>query len=166
MSSNTNTTNAPYQLAQLNVARMLGPIDGPIMAGFVAKLDEINALAEASAGFVWRLVGDGNDATSLRPFDDDRMIVNMSVWQNFEALRAYTYHSDHAKVMAQRKQWFEQMTDMHMVLWWVPSGHQPSVTEAKERLQQLQQNGPSPAAFTFRQAFPPPTQSLAQSLAR
>jgi hypothetical protein len=153
----SDNTNAPDQLAQLNVGRMLGPIDGPVMAGFVAKLNEINALAEADAGFVWRLVGEGNDATSLRPYDDDRMIVNMSVWHNFEALQAYVYRSDHAKVMAQRKQWFEQMTDMHMVLWWVPNGHQPSVAEALERLQQLQQHGPSPAAFTFRQPFLAPS---------
>jgi hypothetical protein len=160
MMRNTNTAdqNARYQLAQLNVGRMLGPIDSPIMAGFVAKLNEINALAEADAGFVWRLVGEGNDATSLRPYDDDRMIVNMSVWHNLEALRQYVYSGDHAKVMAQRKQWFEQMTEMHMVLWWVPNGHRPSVNEALERLKTLQQHGPSPVAFTFRQAFLPPAQ--------
>jgi hypothetical protein len=136
-------------LAQLNIGRMLGPIDSPVMAEFVAQLDEINALAERSPGFVWRLVGAGNDATSLRPFDDDLIIVNMSVWQDVASLKAYVYRSDHARVMRDRRRWFEKMRDAFVVLWWIPEGHIPTIHEAKERLMHLREHGETPHAFTF-----------------
>jgi hypothetical protein len=144
-----------YQLAQLNIARMLAPIDSPVMAGFVARLNDVNALADKTPGFVWRLIGDGNDATSLRPFDDDMLIVNMSVWENMEALHQYTYYSGHVEVFRQRTDWFEKMTDAHMVLWWIPAGHIPTVQEAKDRLTYLNTHGATPYAFTFKQPFPP-----------
>ncbi len=142
-----------YHLAQLNIGRMLGPIDGEVMSGFVARLDEINALAEGWPGFVWRLVGEGNDATSLRPFDDHMIIVNMSVWENLDALKNYVYKSDHTQVLRQRKQWFEAMKEMYMVLWWIPAGHIPTVQEARERLEYLRTHGPTPEAFSFAQPF-------------
>ncbi len=144
-----------YHLAQLNIARMLAPIDSPVMAGFVARLNDINALADKTPGFVWRLIGDGNDATSLRPFDDDMMIVNMSVWESLEALHEYTYYSGHVEVFRQRTDWFEKMTDAHMVLWWIPAGHIPTVQEAKDRLLHLNAHGATPHAFTFKQSFLP-----------
>lgn len=144
-----------YHLAEINIARMLAPIDSPVMAGFVARLDEINALAESAPGFVWRLVGDGNDATSLRPFDDDMLIVNMSVWESIEALHQFTYSSTHVEVFRQRKAWFEKMTDAYMVLWWIPAGHIPTVQEAKERLVHINTHGATPYAFTFKQQFAP-----------
>lgn len=137
-------------LAQLNIARMLAPIDSPVMAEFVAQLDAINALADGSPGFVWRLVGAGNDATSLRPFPDDFIIVNMSVWESIEALKQYVYRSDHARVLRERAKWFEKMSESHMVLWWVPAGHIPTVTEAKAKLMHLREHGETPEAFTFR----------------
>jgi hypothetical protein len=144
-----------HHLAQVNIARMVAPIDSPAMADFVAQLDAINALAEGSAGFVWRLVGAGNDATSLRPFPDDFIIVNMSVWESIDALKQYVYRSDHARVLRERARWFEKLGEAHTALWWVPAGHVPSVEEAKHRLMQLREHGESPVAFTFRKPFVP-----------
>ena len=144
-------------LAQLNIARMLAPtIDHPIMAEFVAQLDTINALAEQSDGFVWRLTGDGNDATDLRPFDDERIIVNLSVWESLEKLQAFVFNSTHTGVMKDRRKWFEKSEQMTTVLWWIPAGHEPTVDEAKERLEHLNTHGPGPTAFTFRQSWPEP----------
>ena len=137
-------------LAQLNIARMLAPLTDPVMADFVANLDPINQLAEDSPGFVWRLKGDGNDATSLRPFDDDFIIVNMSTWANLEALQAYVYRSAHTGFLRRRKEWFSKMSDAMVVLWWVPAGHTPTVEEAKERLLHLRQHGETAHAFSFK----------------
>ena len=142
-------------LAQINIARMRAPIDSPVMAGFVAQLDAINTLAESSPGFIWRLVGEGNDATSLRPFDDDFIIVNMSVWQSLEDLRAYVYKSAHTAVMRRRREWFEQFESAFVALWWVAAGHIPTVGEAKQRLLRLEAHGPTAEAFTFKQPFAP-----------
>jgi len=146
---------SPWQLAQLNVGRPLGPIDGPVMADFVAQLDEINALAEASPGFVWRLVGDGGDATDMRIDGDPDLLVNMSVWTSAEALFDYVYKSMHTKVMARRREWFSRI-EVFQVLWWIPAGHRPTVAEATARLQLLRERGPSADAFTFKQRYPAP----------
>jgi heme-degrading monooxygenase HmoA len=148
-------SHSSFHLAQLNIGRMLGPIDSPIMAEFVAQLDEVNALAERSPGFVWRLVGAGNDATSLRPFPDDLVIVNMSVWESLDALKDYVYRSDHARVFKDRRKWFAKMAEAYMVLWWVPAGNIPTVDEAKGRLMHLREHGETPYAFTFRNVHPP-----------
>ena len=145
-----------YQLAQLNIGRVLWPPDDPRMAGFMGRLDELNKLADESPGFVWRLQTEAGNATALRPYDDERLLMNMSVWETLEDLRAYVYRSAHAPVLAQRKQWFEPMTTPFMALWWVPAGHRPSVEEAKARLAELAARGPGPGAFTFKQVFPPP----------
>jgi uncharacterized protein DUF3291 len=135
---------------------MLGAIDSPIMAEFVARLDEVNALAESSPGFVWRLKTEDGDATAIRPYEDDRIIVNMSVWSGPAALHDYVYRSAHVEVMRRRREWFSRMTESFVVLWWVPEGHRPTVAEAVERLDWLRAHGPSPRAFTFREQFPPP----------
>ncbi len=147
-----------YHLAQVNIGRMLAPLDSEIMAGFVNNLDRINALVEGWAGFVWRLKGDGNDATSLRPFDDDMMIVNMSVWETAEDLQAYVYRSDHTDILRQRKNWFSKM-DIYHCMWWVRAGHIPTVEEAKARLEILGRQGESAESFTFRHIFPAPDAS-------
>ncbi len=140
-------------LAELNIGRMKGEnIDDPIMARFKEQLEEINALAEGSAGFIWRLKDESGDATNIRAYDDPQMAVNMSVWEDFSALEAYVYSGRHVEVMKSRRDWFHRM-DFYMVLWWVPVGHIPTVDEAKERLEFLQKNGASPYAFTFRQKF-------------
>jgi hypothetical protein len=145
-----------YHLAQFNIARMRAPLDGDIMRGFVDRLADINALADGTQGFVWRLQTDDGDATALRPYNDDLMIVNMSVWESLEALRAFVYRSAHVDVMRLRQQWFDAMKDSYLVLWWVPAGHRPTVEEAKARLEELERNGPTARAFTFRQPFGPP----------
>jgi hypothetical protein len=144
-----------FHLAQINVARMRAPIDDPVMAGFVARLQEINALADGSPGFVWRLQTDEGDATYLRPFGDDRIIVNMSLWESVEALKDFTYRTAHAELLRQRKEWFEQFTGVFLAMWWVPAGHIPGIGEAKKRLAHLEQHGPSQFAFTFRAIEPP-----------
>jgi hypothetical protein len=144
-----------FELAQLNIAVMKAPLESPQMADFVANLDRINALAEAAPGFVWRLQTEEGDATALRPLGDN-VLVNMSVWRDAAALNRYVYRSAHVEVMRRRKEWFERMGDASLVLWWVPQGHRPTLDEAKQRLDLLRAQGPSPRAFTFRAAFPPP----------
>ena len=144
-----------FELAQLNIAYLKAPIDSPLLADFVANLDRINLLADASDGFRWRLKTDDGNATSLRPFGDD-VIVNMSVWRDVDALRNYVQHPAHAEIMKRRREWFAQAPQAYAVLWWVPSGHRPSLSEAADRLERLRQNGPSSTAFTFGRNFRAP----------
>jgi len=148
-------------LAQVNIARMKAPLESPVMAGFVARLDEINALADRSPGFVWRLQTEEGNATYLRPYDDERILFNLSVWDSLEHLHDYVYGSRHVELLRQRQEWFERFDGMYVALWWVPEGHVPSVDEAKKRLAHLAEQGPSPYAFTFRSAFPPDEALLA-----
>ncbi|NKB32848.1 MAG: DUF3291 domain-containing protein [Pseudomonadales bacterium] len=145
-----------YHLAQLNIATMLAPIDSPELADFVANLDRINAAAESAPGYVWRLQSDDGDATAFRPFGDD-ILVNLSVWEDVEALHDYVYRSDHAKIMSRRKDWFEMMRQASVVLWWLPVKELPTLEQAKEKLELLHANGPSATAFTFKQSFPAPS---------
>jgi hypothetical protein len=144
-----------YELAQLNIATMKEPLESPGMADFVANLDRINALAECSPGFVWRLKGDGADATTLRPLGPD-VIVNMSVWTDVASLNTYVFKSAHVEIMRRRKEWFARMREAYAVLWWVRKGHRPTVAEAIEKLELLRANGPTKDAFTFKKAFPSP----------
>ncbi len=144
-----------FELAQLNIAWLKAPLDSPLLADFVANLDRINLLAEAADGFRWRLQTDDGNATALRPFGDD-VIVNMTVWRDLESLRQFVYNSDHTGIMKRRREWFAQAPQAYAVLWWVPSGHRPSVAEAAERLEQLRQHGPSSTAFTFGKFFAAP----------
>jgi len=126
------------------------------MAGFVSMLDEINLLAEQSPGFIWRLQGDGGDATSINAFEDPRVLVNMSVWQDQQSLSYYVYRSAHAGVMSRRKQWFEQMREAYHVLWWIEAGCLPTIDDAKVRLSSLRGAGPSAVAFNFKTSFAQP----------
>jgi hypothetical protein len=142
-------------LAQINIGRMKGPLDGPVMAGFMARLDELNALAERSPGFVWRMQGEEGNNTYLRPYEDERIIVNMSVWESIEALRGYVYNTAHAEVLKQRRDWFERFESSMLALWWISAGHIPTVEEAKQRLASLDAHGPTSFAFTFKTMFPP-----------
>lgn len=144
-----------FQLAQLNIAVMKAPLESPQMADFVANLDRINALAEAAPGFVWRLQTEEGDATALRPLGDN-VLVNMSTWADVASLNRYVYRTAHVEVMRRRKEWFEKMSEAYVVLWWVAAGHRPTIDEARQRLDHLRAEGPSPHAFTFRQAFPAP----------
>ena len=145
-----------HHLAQLNIARLRAPIDDPLIADFAGALVEVNALADAAPGFVWRLQTEEGDATSVRAFDDDAVIVNLSLWASLEALGDYVYRSDHTAFLRRRAEWFERMSEASVVLWWVPAGHLPDTAEAVERLEHLRAHGPTPEAFTFRQPFAAP----------
>jgi len=146
-----------FHLAQVNIGRLRAPMDDPIMDGFRSQLDPINALADRSPGFVWRLQTDEGNATSIRPYaDDDRMAINLSVWESLDALQQFVYKTAHVGPLRDRKQWFEPIDEPILALWWVPAGHVPTVAEAQERLRMLKERGPSAAAFTFRKPFPPP----------
>jgi Domain of unknown function (DUF3291) len=149
-----------YHLAQVNIARAREPLGAPLMAPFVKRLDEINALAEASPGFVWRLVAESGTTTSYATAGDPQLIVNMSVWESLDALREFAFRGGHADVMRRRAEWFEPMSKAHLALWWIPAGHQPTMSEARERLGHLRARGEGPAAFTFRRPYPMPDQPL------
>lgn len=144
-----------YDLAQLNVANVKYPLESPEMADFVDNLDRINALADRSPGFVWRLQTEEGDATAVDFMGPD-MLVNMSVWEDVESLHNYVYRTAHAEIMSRRKEWFERMTESYTVLWWIPEGTVPTPQEARRKLAQLRENGPTPGAFTFKKTFPPP----------
>jgi Domain of unknown function (DUF3291) len=144
-----------HQLAQLNIAHLLEPIDSPRLAPFVAALDEVNAVADTAPGFVWRLQGESGNATDVRPWGE-HVIVNLSVWESVQALHDYVYGPVHAAVLRQRRQWFAPPATAHLVLWWVPCGHRPELDEAGERLARLERSGPGPAAFTLREPYPAP----------
>lgn len=144
-----------YHLAQINIARMLAPIDDPIMAEFVAQLAPVNALADQSPGFVWRLQTEAGDATSIKVYDDDFIIVNLTVWETVDALREFVYKSAHQRVLRDRKRWFERFDGPYYALWWIPDGQLPSIEEGKERLDYLRQQGDSEFAFSFKHVFSP-----------
>jgi len=147
---------ASPELAQLNIARLLAPLDDPLLRDFVDQLDPVNATADAAPGFVWRLQTEDGNATAVRMYDDEWLIVNMSVWTSVDALIAYVYSPAHRGVLRRRREWFERLAEATTVLWWVPAGRRPTVAEARERLDHLRTHGPTPAAFTLREAFPAP----------
>ncbi|MFZ0301795.1 MAG: DUF3291 domain-containing protein [Terracidiphilus sp.] len=146
---------ARYNIAQVNIGRIRAELDDPILAGFVDRLDEINALADSSEGFVWRLQTDEGNATYFRPYDDERTLLNMSVWQNVESLRRFVYQTMHVELLRQRHAWFEKFAGAYSALWWVPEGHIPGIDEARKRIAHLDARGPAQFAFTFNAIFPP-----------
>ncbi|WP_331766847.1 DUF3291 domain-containing protein [Embleya sp. NBC_00896] len=150
-----------HHIAQFNVARMLAPLETATMADFVAGLDPINELADDAPGFVWRMKGEDEgvaEATDVRPYDADT-IVTMSVWEDAELLWQFVYRSGHLEYLRRRQDWFEHLADMSQVLWWLPIGTVPTVTEGKARLDHLREHGPTPYAFTFRTRFPQPAEA-------
>ena len=144
-----------HHLAQMNIGRLHAPVDDPMIAEFVAQLDEINALAEASPGYVWRLQTEDGNATAVRAYDDEKVIVNMSVWETVDALADYVYRSAHTGVLRRRREWFEATSAGTLVLWWIPAGTTPSVQDGVARLEHLRAHGPTAHAFTFRTPFAP-----------
>ena len=140
-------------IVQANLARMRAPLEDPLMEGFVAQLEPLNALADASPGFVWRLQTEAGDATEIDVFGDELVLFNMSVWESIEALESYVYKSRHVNAVRDRSQWFEKPDKSPFVLWWVDEGHIPSIEEGKAKLEKLWQDGPTPEAFTFRNRF-------------
>lgn len=145
-----------YQLAQINVARMKGVnIEDPIMKAFTDNLDSVNELAENSPGFVWRLKDESNNASSFNPFNDEQIIINISVWENTESLKKYTYKTFHTDFIRRKKEWFEKYGKVHFALWWIEKGKYPSIEDSIERLEYLQTNGPTRRAFNFKDNFLP-----------
>lgn len=152
------TPQPAHHLAQFNLARLVAPIDDPRLADFVAALPEINALAEAAPGFVWRLAEDPADPYATIPprhYGTDHL-VNISVWQDADSLWEFTYRSGHMEFLRRRRSWFAEQGAHSQVLWWVPAGTHPTEEDAAARLDHLRTHGPTPEAFTFRRRFPAP----------
>jgi hypothetical protein len=145
-----------YHLAEINIARMRAPLTDPLMADFVAQLAPVNTLADASPGFIWRLQTGGGDATGIKAYGDEPILVNMSVWESVAHLQDYVYRSAHTAVMRDRKQWFDRFEGAYYALWWVPVGYHPTVEEGKARLDYLREHGETEYAFSFKNVFPQP----------
>lgn len=145
-----------HNLAQVNIAKMKAPLTDPLMAGFVARLDEINTLAEQSRGFVWRLQPDEENEGQVAAFESDGILFNLTLWRSVEELRDFVYETEHKELIAAREQWFNKMDGPSTALWWVPGHHKPGIDEALLRLDRLELLGPSQNAFTFGRPFSPP----------
>jgi hypothetical protein len=146
-----------YVLAQVNIGRLAAPLDSEQLAGFVAALDPVNAVADAAPGFIWRLQTEEGNATSLRAFEaEGGTLLNMSVWASVEALGAYVYGEAHLAVLRRRREWFEKMAEDYAALWWIERDHIPTIHEAEDRVRHLREHGPTPYAFTLRAHFAPP----------
>jgi heme-degrading monooxygenase HmoA len=153
--------NVRYALAQVNIGRLLAPVDSPQLAGFMAALDPVNAVADTAPGFIWRLQTEDGNATAVRAFEWDTagsagIIMNMSVWESVEALAAFVYSDVHRQVLRRRREWFERMAGAYTALWWVERAAIPSTGDAEDRIRHLRAHGPTPYAFTLRVHFPPP----------
>lgn len=144
---------ADWQLAQINIGRVKAPLEDPSMAEFMAALAPVNAIADESPGFVWRLKDDSGNSTYIRVFDDPQMIVNLSVWESVEALRAFTYRGQHTSVLTRRREWFDKIDRPHLAMWWTKAGSQPTAMEGLARLDHLHRHGPTEFAFTFAKIF-------------
>ncbi len=136
--------------------RARAPLEDPLLADFMAQLDEINALADQSPGFVWRLQDETGSATDIQVEEDPLLIVNMSVWESREALFDFVYKSGHIQVLSRRKEWFERLETPSLALWWAPVGIPPTLEDGLERPEYLARHGPSARAFTFNTCFPAP----------
>ncbi|MBO1336175.1 DUF3291 domain-containing protein [Streptomyces sp. VRA16 Mangrove soil] len=145
-----------YELAQVNIGRLTAPLDAPEIKDFTDNLEPVNAVADASDGFVWRLQGETGDATDIRIYDDEWMLVNMSVWRDADALKAFMYAGTHRELLSRRREFFQRLSEAVTTLWWVQAGHRPTVKEAEERLTHLRENGPTAYAFTLTKTFSPP----------
>ncbi len=150
-----------YHLAQVNFSRLLAPLDSPLLADFMAALDEVNAEADRSPGFVWRLQTEDGNATAVRAFgwdagDSHGVVVNLTVWRDVEALAGYAFSGRHLEIMRRRRTWFQKAAEATTALWWIPAGTLPTTGDAEDRIRLLRAHGPTAEAFTFRSPFPPP----------
>jgi hypothetical protein len=137
-------------LAELNVGRLVAPTDDPKVAEFMDNLDRINGLGKRMPGFVWMMEGSGEPGTGntdVKLNGDPLFVANLTVWDDYDSLKTFVYQTLHKKFMDRGKEWFEVLTDKHFVMWWVPEGHHPTIEEAMDRLQYLQQNGDTDHAF-------------------
>ncbi len=148
--------NAHWHIAQINVGTTLYPTDDPRMSGFMSKLDEINALAERSPGFVWRMQSESGNATDIDVGGPPLYIANMSVWASVEALYEFVYKTAHRDIMLDRRKWFQKPQSAYQALWWVAAGHIPEVAEGLARLALLDKTGAGPRAFNFKKKYPHP----------
>lgn len=153
-----------YHLAQVNIGRVVAPLDSPEMAGFMSQLQPINALADRSAGFVWRLQTPAGDATGIQPYEDPRININLSVWESVELLKEFVYKSGHIAPLRDRLKWFEKPTEAYLAMWWIPAGHIPSVEEARDRLQYRRTWGDTVVAFSFANPYPAPDEPAAHAV--
>ena len=145
-----------FQLAQINVAKAVAQMDSETMFGFASRLEEINALADQASGFVWRLQSEDGDATAISAFEDDLMLINISVWDGIESLKAFVYRTVHVELLQDREAWFNKMPVAQQALWWIPNGHIPTEEEGKEKLAHIREHGSSQSAFIFGQPYPKP----------
>ena len=152
--SDESTTHC--HLAQYNIARLVAPLDDPRIADFVTNLDRVNRLGDAAPGFVWRHQTEDGNSTSIRVRNDPLIIINLTVWESIEQLFEFAYRSGHVDFYRRRREWFEAPSEAHLVLWWVPAGHIPTIEGSEARLDYLRAHGPTPRAFTFKQRFGPP----------
>ncbi|WP_103068636.1 DUF3291 domain-containing protein [Aquimarina sediminis] len=144
-------------IAEINIARMKAPLDSPLLKEFVDFLDPINKMADESPGFIWRLKDeDGSAAANIEsPLEDDMMLINMSVWEDLETLKNFTYGTAHSYFVRAGRKWFERMKSPHMALWWIDSDHIPTMHEAMSKLEGIDKNGLTAGAFTFKKIFNP-----------
>jgi len=145
-----------WHLAQINIGKMVAPQGDPRVQEFFDALDRVNALAEQSPGFVWRLKDEGGNATAIQVGADPLFIINMSVWTDADALFEFVYRSGHTPVMARRREFFGRFDGAYQALWWIPAGTIPTVNDGLSRLWHLDRFGPSAHAFTFKARFPAP----------
>lgn len=144
-----------WHVAQINIAKFRVPRGSPVNADFEAMLDEVNAIAEASPGFVWRMFGEGENADGS-VFADPDITINLTVWETLDHLAAFAYRNHtHRGVMRRRREWFVELP-AHLALWWLPAGTKPGLRDAKARLDLIEQLGPTADAFDFRTPFPRP----------
>ena len=146
-----------YHIASYNIAKASYPMDDIRMKGFNDAIDQVNAEAERSPGFIWRLQDESGNATNIQIYNDPKMLVNLSVWKSIDDLKDYLYNGDHLAIFVRKKEWFEPMKTAHMVLWWVKAGSIPTAEEGKAKLEYLIEHGASEEAFGFREMYPCPT---------
>lgn len=154
-----------YDLAQVNVSRLLAPLDSPLLAPFIAALDEVNAEGERAPGFGWRLQSASGNATDVEGFGWDvagshGVIVNLTTWSSTQALSDFVFGGRHLAIMRRRREWFHPVVEATTALWWVPAGERPTVGEAEDRVRRLRGHGPTDDAFTLRHHYPAPDSTL------
>lgn len=150
-----------FELAQVNVSRLLAPLDSTLLAPFVAALDEVNAEGDRTPGFVWRLQTETGNATDVEGFGWDiagshGVIVNLTTWTNTQSLSDFIFSGTHLAIMRRRRDWFYPVVEATTALWWVPTGTRPTVDEAEDRVRHLRQHGPTKHAFNLRRHYPAP----------
>jgi hypothetical protein len=153
---NVSWNSYSHSIAHINIAKALAPLNDPIMAEFVTLWEEINVLADSSPGFIWRLDIPEGDPTYVRPYEDQRILINISVWATVHDFASFVFAGDHLQVMKRRRQWFERFEGPNQALWWVPQGYIPTAQEGKQRLDHLCEHGPTQYAFTLKEVFPTP----------